>query len=183
MQFYPTLLPVATRLGTQNPVHVAETKEGRQRRRSATVVYCRKPPSIADAAQKKKVRRGRWRGVILPAFARLYWAVQAGKTVYIRGGGNGVGHLAVQMARAPGPDGLSAAAARRNRSALARQSGAHHVLDYERDDLPTEIASRNPGFHHIATTTARTSQAKYPPLPRFATPLETGDRGGGRGPC
>src|SRR5882672_6828436 len=34
----------------------------------------------------------------LSAFAALYGAVQTGNTVYIPGGGGGVGHLAVQMA-------------------------------------------------------------------------------------
>src|SRR5258708_17699016 len=34
----------------------------------------------------------------LSAFASLYGTVQAGDTVYIPGGGGGVGHLAVQMA-------------------------------------------------------------------------------------
>src|SRR5258708_5370727 len=52
----------------------------------------RKPPSVSfrDAAALPMC--------FLSAFAALYGAVQAGDTVYIPGGGGGVGHLAVQMA-------------------------------------------------------------------------------------
>ncbi len=52
----------------------------------------RKPPSLSfrDAAALPMC--------FLSAFAGLYGAVQAGDTVYIPGGGGGVGHLAVQMA-------------------------------------------------------------------------------------
>jgi NADPH:quinone reductase-like Zn-dependent oxidoreductase len=52
----------------------------------------RKPPSLSfpDAAALPMC--------FLSAFAALYGAVQAGDTVYILGGGGGIGHLAVQMA-------------------------------------------------------------------------------------
>ena len=52
----------------------------------------RKPPSLSfrDAAALPMC--------FLSGFAGLYGAVQAGDTVYIPGGGGGVGHLAVQMA-------------------------------------------------------------------------------------
>jgi NADPH:quinone reductase-like Zn-dependent oxidoreductase len=52
----------------------------------------RKPPSLSfrDAAALPMC--------FLSAFASLYRAVEAGDTVYIPGGGGGVGHLAVQMA-------------------------------------------------------------------------------------
>src|SRR5260221_9177292 len=58
----------------------------------------RKPPSLSfrDAAALPMC--------FLSAFAALYGAVQAGDTVYIPGGGGGVGHLAGQMAaRVLGP--------------------------------------------------------------------------------
>jgi hypothetical protein len=55
----------------------------------------RKPPSLSfrDAAALPMC--------FLSAFAGLYRAVKAGDTVYIPGGGGGVGHLAVQMAAWP----------------------------------------------------------------------------------
>src|SRR5262249_3919042 len=77
----------------------------------------------------------------LSAFAGLYGAVQAGDAVYIPGGGGGVGHLAVQMAaRALGAGLVISSGSTPQSIALARQSGAHHVFDYKRDDIAAEIA-------------------------------------------
>src|ERR1700739_3562300 len=82
----------------------------------------------------------------LSAFAGLYRAVQAGDTVYIPGGGGGVGHLAVQMAaRALGAGLVISSGSTPPSIALARQSGAHHVFDYKRDDVPAEIAKLTGG--------------------------------------
>lgn len=76
----------------------------------------------------------------LSAFAALSGAVHTGDTVYIPGGGGGVGHLAVQMAARALGAGLVISSGSTARSiALARQSGAHHVFDYERDDITGEI--------------------------------------------
>ena len=77
----------------------------------------------------------------LSAFASLDGMVQAGDTVYIPGGGGGVGHLAVQMAARVLQAGLVISSGSTPESiALARQSGAHHVFDYKRDDIAAEIA-------------------------------------------
>ena len=77
----------------------------------------------------------------LSAFASLYGTVQAGDTVYVPGGGGGVGHLAVQMAARVLRAGLVISSGGTPQSiALARQSGAHHVFDYKRDDIAAEIA-------------------------------------------
>jgi NADPH:quinone reductase-like Zn-dependent oxidoreductase len=77
----------------------------------------------------------------LSAFASLYGTVQAGDTVYIPGGGGGVGHLAVQMAARVLQTGFVISSGGTPQSiALARQSGAHHVFDYKRDDIAAEIA-------------------------------------------
>ncbi|OIJ85639.1 quinone oxidoreductase family protein [Streptomyces colonosanans] len=82
----------------------------------------------------------------LSAFAGLYRTVQAGDTVYIPGGGGGVGHLAVQMAARPLGAGLVISSGSTPQSiALARQSGAHHVFDYKRDDIAAEIAKLTGG--------------------------------------
>ncbi len=72
----------------------------------------RKPPSLSfrDAAALPIC--------FLSAFAGLYQAVQAGDTVYVPGGGGGVGHLAVQMAAHALEAGLDAILAER---------GAKHV--------------------------------------------------------
>jgi NADPH:quinone reductase-like Zn-dependent oxidoreductase len=100
----------------------------------------RKPPSLSfrDAAALPMC--------FLSAFAALYGAVQAGDTVYIPGGGGGVGHLAVQMAARVLGAGLVISSGSTPQSiALARQSGAHHVFDYKRDDIAAKIAELTGG--------------------------------------
>jgi NADPH:quinone reductase-like Zn-dependent oxidoreductase len=77
----------------------------------------------------------------LSAFAGLSGNVRAGDTVYIPGGAGGVGHLAVQMAARVLRAGLVISSGSTPQSiALARQSGAHYVFDYKRDDIAAEIA-------------------------------------------
>jgi NADPH:quinone reductase-like Zn-dependent oxidoreductase len=100
----------------------------------------RKPPSLSfhDAAALPMC--------FLSAFAALYGAVQAGDTVYIPGGGGGVGHLAVQMAARTLGAGLVISSGSTPQSiALARQSGAHHIFDYKRDDVAAKIAGLTGG--------------------------------------
>ena len=99
-----------------------------------------KPPSLSfrDAAALPMA--------FLSAFAGLYRGVQAGDTVYIPGGGGGVGHLAVQMAaRALGAGLVISSGSTLQSIALARQSGAQHVFDYKRDDIGAEIAKLTGG--------------------------------------
>jgi NADPH:quinone reductase-like Zn-dependent oxidoreductase len=99
-----------------------------------------KPPSLSfrDAAALPMA--------FLSAFAALYQTVQAGDTVYIPGGGGGVGHLAVQMAaRALGAGLVISSGSTPQSIALARQSGAQHVFDYKRDDVAAEIAELTGG--------------------------------------
>jgi NADPH:quinone reductase-like Zn-dependent oxidoreductase len=82
----------------------------------------------------------------LSAFAGLSGTVREGDTVYIPGGGGGVGHLAVQMAARVLRAGLVISSGSTPQSiALARQSGAHHVFDYKRDDIAAEIARLTDG--------------------------------------
>ena len=82
----------------------------------------------------------------LSAFASLYGTVQAGDTVYVPGGGGGIGHLAVQMAaRVLGAGLVISSGSTPSSTALARQSGAHYVLDYKRDDIAAEISKLTGG--------------------------------------
>jgi NADPH:quinone reductase-like Zn-dependent oxidoreductase len=82
----------------------------------------------------------------LSAFAGLFGTVQAGDTVYIPGGAGGVGHLAVQMAARVLGAGLVISSGSTSQSmALAGQSGAHHVFNYKRDDIATEILKLTDG--------------------------------------
>jgi NADPH:quinone reductase-like Zn-dependent oxidoreductase len=99
-----------------------------------------KPPSLSfrDAAALPMAS--------LSAFAGLYPLFQPGDTVYIPGGGGGVGHLAVQMAaRALGAGLVISSGSTPQSIALARQCGAHHVFNYKRDDVPAEIAKLTGG--------------------------------------
>src|SRR6202040_164116 len=71
---------------------------------------------------------------------------RAGTLSISRGGGGGVGHLAVQMAARVLGAGLVISSGSTPQSiALARQSGAHHVFDYKRDDVAAEIAELTGG--------------------------------------
>jgi NADPH:quinone reductase-like Zn-dependent oxidoreductase len=100
----------------------------------------RKPPSLSfrDAAALPMA--------FLSAFAGLYPVLQSGDTVYIPGGGGGVGHLAVQMAaRALGAGLVISSGSTPQSIALARQCGAHHVFNYNRDDIAAEIAKLTGG--------------------------------------
>jgi NADPH:quinone reductase-like Zn-dependent oxidoreductase len=65
--------------------------------------------------------------------------VAEGATIYIPGGGGGVGHLAVQWAaRAFGARVISSGSTPESIE-LARRSGAHVVLDYKTDDVAARI--------------------------------------------
>lgn len=77
----------------------------------------------------------------LSAFAGLYETMKPGDTIYIPGGGGGVGHLAVQMAaRVLGAGLVISSGSTPQSMALARECGAHHVFNYKRDNIPGEIA-------------------------------------------
>src|SRR5258707_2035033 len=82
----------------------------------------------------------------LSAFASLYGAVQAGDTVYIPGGGGGIGHLAVQMAaRVLGAGLVISSGSTLQSTVLTRQSCAHYVFDYKRDDIAAAISKLTGG--------------------------------------
>ena len=100
----------------------------------------RKPPSLSfrDAAALPMA--------FLSAFAGLYPVLQSGDTVYIPGGGGGVGHLAVQMAARALRAGLVISSGSTPQSiALARQCGARYVFNYKSDDIAAEIAKLTGG--------------------------------------
>jgi NADPH:quinone reductase-like Zn-dependent oxidoreductase len=60
-------------------------------------------------------------------------------TVYIPGGGGGVGHLAIQKARVLGAGLIVSSGGNAQSRALAKASGADHVFDYRQDDVAAEI--------------------------------------------
>jgi len=82
----------------------------------------------------------------LSAFAALYQHVKPGDTIYIPGGGGGVGHLAVQMvAHTLGARLVISSGSTPESIELAKQSGAHHVFNYKLDDIGAEISRLTDG--------------------------------------
>lgn len=76
----------------------------------------------------------------LSAYLAFADTLEAGATVYIPGGGGGVGHLAIRKARALGAGMIISSGGNPGSRELAKASGADHVFDYRKDDIATEIA-------------------------------------------
>ena len=76
-----------------------------------------------------------------------------GKTVLVTGGGGGVGHMAVQLARWGGARVL-ATASHSEDVELARKSGAEHVIDYKKEDVVARVMdiTDGEGVHRIVDT-------------------------------
>jgi NADPH:quinone reductase-like Zn-dependent oxidoreductase len=68
-----------------------------------------------------------------------------GNTVYIPGGGGGVGHLAIQKARALDAGLIISSGGNAGSRSLAKAVGATHVFDYRHDDIAGEIAELTGG--------------------------------------
>src|SRR5579864_7498307 len=66
----------------------------------------------------------------LSAYLALQNTLSAGATVYIPGGGGGVGHLAIQKANALGARTIISSGGTPESRSLASSSGADHVFDY-----------------------------------------------------
>jgi NADPH:quinone reductase-like Zn-dependent oxidoreductase len=77
----------------------------------------------------------------LSAYFALADTLAPGATIYIPGGGGGVGHLAIQKAKALGAATIISSGGNAQSRALASASGADHVFDYRQDDdVAVEIA-------------------------------------------
>ena len=81
----------------------------------------------------------------LSAYLAFADGFDPGATVYIPGGGGGVGHLAIQKARALGAKTIISSGGTAQSRALASSSGADHVFDYRDDDVSAEIARLTQG--------------------------------------
>jgi NADPH:quinone reductase len=69
--------------------------------------------------------------------------LQKGETVYVPGGGGGVGSMVVQMAKAVGAR-VATSAGHPDRVELCRQLGADLVLNYKTDDVPARLRAFAP---------------------------------------
>jgi NADPH2:quinone reductase len=61
-----------------------------------------------------------------------------GKTVLVTGGAGGVGHYAIQFAKAAGATVLTTVSSDA-KAALARQAGADHTIDYKRENVAERV--------------------------------------------
>lgn len=72
------------------------------------------------------------------AHAVAVCGLTAGGTVLVSGGAGGVGHYAVQFAKAAGAT-VIATISSPQKAALARAAGADHVIDYKREDVGERV--------------------------------------------
>jgi NADPH:quinone reductase len=63
-----------------------------------------------------------------------------GMTVFVSGGAGGVGHYAIQFAKARGATVITTISSEA-KAKLAQQAGADHVIDYKRDNVAERVAA------------------------------------------
>jgi NADPH:quinone reductase-like Zn-dependent oxidoreductase len=101
------------------------------------------------AASKPEALSFTQAGVLGICFLSAYLALAdhagPGDSVYILGGGGGVGHLAIQKARALGIRTVISSGSGEASRALAKACGATHVFDYRKDDVAAQIAKLTDG--------------------------------------
>ncbi|AZC14758.1 NADPH:quinone reductase [Microbacterium sp. ABRD28] len=75
---------------------------------------------------------------------RLSAGALAGRTVLVAGGAGAVGHAAIQLARWAGAT-VIATVSSDQKATLARDAGAHHTVNYRREDTARRILEIAPG--------------------------------------
>ena len=70
--------------------------------------------------------------------------LRAGETVFVNGGTGGVGMMVVQMAKATGATVVTTVGSD-EKAALARELGADHVVNYNRDDIAAKVKEATGG--------------------------------------
>ena len=88
--------------------------------------------TLREAAALPLVTITAWEGL-----ARA--GVQAGQSVLVHGGAGGVGHVAIQLAKARGAE-VSATVSSDKKAALARSLGADHTIDYRSESVDDYVA-------------------------------------------
>ncbi|WP_312166966.1 NADPH:quinone reductase [Phenylobacterium sp.] len=73
-----------------------------------------------------------------------------GRTVLVTGGAGAVGHYAVQLAAWAGAT-VIATVSSEDKAQRAREGGAHHVIDYRREDVAARVRelTGGQGVHHV----------------------------------
>jgi NADPH:quinone reductase-like Zn-dependent oxidoreductase len=90
--------------------------------------------------------------------SRLAPGALAGRTVLVAGGAGAVGNAAVQLARWAGATVLSTVSGP-EKAALAAAAGAHHVVDYRRQDAAAVIRGLAPDGVHTVVEVAPAANA------------------------
>jgi len=75
-----------------------------------------------------------WEAFIKPEVQKLVEDKKAKPTVYIAGGGGGVGHMAIQVAKHFGFTVISSGS-REDSIKVIKAAGADHIIDYKKEDV------------------------------------------------
>jgi NADPH:quinone reductase-like Zn-dependent oxidoreductase len=90
--------------------------------------------SFETAASLPVVFLSAWEAFIKPEVKKLLEDKKTKHTVYIAGGGGGVGHMAVQIAKHFGFTVISSGS-REDSLNVIKASGADHIIDYKKEDV------------------------------------------------
>lgn len=114
-------------------------------------MFARKPAALdhVHAAALPLVALTAWQGLI------EYAALTAGQTVLIHGAGGGVGHIAVQLAKAHGAQVIATASAGKHE--FVRGLGADEVIDYTAVDFTSVVRGVDVVFDAVGGDTAERS--------------------------
>lgn len=106
---------------------------------AAESIVGKKPPSLShlEAASLTLVGGTAWEALVVRAGLRV------GESILIHGGAGGVGHVAIQLAKAIGAKVYTTA--RENNFEFARRMGADVVIDYEKEDYAAAILRETGG--------------------------------------
>lgn len=106
---------------------------------AAESIVGKKPPSLShlEAASLTLVGGTAWEALVVRAGLRV------GESILIHGGAGGVGHVAIQLAKAIGAKVFTTA--REANFEFARRMGADVVIDYEKEDYAAAILRETGG--------------------------------------
>ncbi|BCJ09033.1 MULTISPECIES: zinc-dependent alcohol dehydrogenase family protein [unclassified Pseudomonas] len=106
---------------------------------AAEGIVGRKPPSLShlEAASLSLVGGTAWEALVVRA------ALRVGESILVHGGAGGVGHVAIQLAKAMGARVFTTV--REANAEFARRMGADVVIDYERQDYVDVILKETAG--------------------------------------
>jgi NADPH2:quinone reductase len=106
---------------------------------AAETIIGKKPPSLShlEAASLTLVGGTAWEALVTRA------ALRVGESILVHGGAGGVGHVAIQMAKAMGARVFTTV--RETNVEFARSLGADTVIDYEKEDYVDVILRETDG--------------------------------------